>query len=141
MLNLRQNQDWKSLPTMNSFLNEFFGENNLSKGHTYNDKKANTTENEESYGILLELPGFSKEEINIEINNDIILISSDVKKTDENYKIKEFSKSSFERSFHLPDDVNVDDIEATMENGILSITLNKIKELEIKTNTIKIDIN
>lgn len=140
MLVLRKNRDWNSLPTMNSFLNEFFGKDNLSMGHTYNDKKVNITENENSYGISLELPGFSKEDIKIELNDGIISISSNVEKTDENYVRKEFTQESFERGFYLPEDVDIENIEALMENGILTVTLNKIKELEVKTKVKKIDI-
>ena len=139
MLVLRKNKDWNSLPTMGSFLNEFFGNDNLALGYNY--KRTNVTENDNSYGISLELPGFKKDDINIGIDNNVMTISSEVEKTNEDYIKREFIKSSFKNEFRLPEDVDIDNINATMENGILSITLNKIKMLEDETKSIKIKIN
>jgi len=136
MLVLRKNRNWDISPSMESFLGEFFGENNLSLNHRFNDKKENFIENENSYGIELALPGFTKEDVNIELNDGIISISSEVEKTEEN----NYFKSSFEKKYYLPEDVNDENVEASMTNGILSITLNKIKELEDTTKVKKIDI-
>ena len=144
MLVVRKNRDWNTLPTMGSFLNEFFGNDNLSLGHRYNDTKVNISEDENSYGISLALPGYNKEDVNIELKDGMISISSTQENTNEektdNYVRKEFTKSSFERSFYLPEDVNDENIVASMENGVLSITLNKIKEIENTTKVKKIDI-
>lgn len=136
MLVLRKNKDWNTTPTMESFLSEFFGENNLSLGHRFNENKVNFKEDDNSYGIELALPGFKKEDINIELNDSVISISSEVEKSDDNSTFK----SSFEKSYFLPDDVDIDNIEASMENGVLSITINKIKEVETTTKIKKIDI-
>jgi len=138
---LKRNEEWNNnLPTMNSFLEEFFGKNIITDKPRFTNKKVNITENETSYGISLEVPGFSKEDISIDLNNDIITISSHIEKVNENYIKKEFTKDSFERSFYLPEDIDVDNIDATMENGILSISLNKIKDVEDTTKVKKIDI-
>jgi len=130
---VKRKNDWNTLPTMESFLNEFFGSDNLSDGHRFNDK-VNITENENSYGLDLSLPGFSKEDIKIEINDGIISISSEVEKNEKN----SFFKSSFEKKYFLPEDADNDNIEATMENGILSITLNKKEENTTKVKYIDI---
>lgn len=138
---LKRNEEWNNnLPTMSSFLEEFFGNNIIIDKPRFTNKKVNITENETSYGISLEVPGFSKEDISINLNNDIITISSHIEKVNENYIKKEFTKDSFERSFYLPEDIDVDNIDATMENGILSISLNKIKNVEDTTKVKKIDI-
>jgi len=138
---LKRNEEWNNnLPTMNSFLEEFFGKNIITDKPRFTNKKVNITENETSYGISLEVPGFSKEDISIDLNNDIITISSHIEKVNENYIKKEFTKDSFERSFYLPEDIDIDNIDATMENGILSISLNKIKDVEDTTKVKKIDI-
>jgi HSP20 family protein len=144
MLVLRKNREWNTLPTMDSFLNEFFGNQNLSLGNKYNDTKVNISEDENSYGISLALPGYKKDDVNIQLKDGYLVISSEFEKTNEekneNYVKKEFMKSSFEKSFPLPEDVNDENIEASMEDGVLSITLNKIKEIENTTNVKKIDI-
>lgn len=143
MLVVRKNRDWNRFPTMSSFLDEFFG------GHEYihntsSRTKVNISEDEKSYGISLALPGYNKEDVNIELNEGMITISSNQESTNEekteNYVRKEFTKSSFEKSFYLPEDVNEENVEASMENGVLSITLSKIKEIENSTNVKKIDI-
>jgi len=136
MLVLRKNKNWDISPSMENFLGEFFGEKNLSLGHRFNDNKVNFTMDENSYYIELSLPGFSKEDVKIELIDGIITISSEVGKTEKN----SYFKSSFERSFNLPEDANDENIEASMENGILSISLNKIKEVEATTKVKKIDI-
>jgi HSP20 family protein len=144
MLVLRKNKEWNSLPTMDNFLNEFFGNINTSLGIGQNDTKVNISEDENSYGISLALPGYNKEDLNIELNDGLITISSKSEKSNEEktdkYIRKEFTKSSFEKSFHLPEDVNDDNVEASMENGVLTITLNKIKVLDDTTKIKKIDI-
>jgi HSP20 family protein len=121
----KRNEDWDNL------VNEFFGSTIFSSPRL--EKKVNITEDENSYGISLTLPGYSKDDINVEINDGVLTISSEI--NDENYK------SSFDKSYYLPDDVDTDSIEASLVNGILDVTLNKIKELEDKTKVIKIDIN
>jgi len=136
MLVVRKNKEWNTLPTMGSFLNEFFGNENLSLGHRFIDKNENITENDNSYKLELSLPGFSKEDIKIELNEGLIFITSEIKETDEN----NYFKTSFEKKYFLPEDVDIDNIDASMENGILSITLNKIKEVETSTKVKNIDI-
>lgn len=146
MLSIRKNKNWDMLPTMDSFLKEFFGNDFFTNeiSNTKNYEKINISENEDSYSISLALPGYSKEDIKIEINNEIISIYSEIENKNEeennSYVIKEFHKSSFKRNFNLPDDVNKDNIEASMENGILSVILNKNKVIENKTNIKRIDI-
>ena len=66
------------------------------------------------------------------MNEDILTISSEIKKEEnvqeENYSRKEFSYSSFKRSFTLPETVNEEKIEASYENGILNLILPKKEE-------------
>ena len=147
MLLVKRNKN-NGLPTMESFVNDFFGRDwlNDSLFTTNKVEKVNIAEDENSYGIELAIPGFKKEDVKIELNDGLLTISSDIenknKNEDEkdNYIRKEYHKSSFSRSFYVPDDVDTDTIEASMENGLLSVTLNKIKELEDKTNIKRIDI-
>jgi len=144
MLVLRKNRDWNTVPTMESFLNEFFGNDYLSSSRRTTDTKVNISEDENSYEISLALPGYKKEDVNIELKDGYVTISSEFEKTNEEnndkFVRKEFVKSSFERNFPLPEDVNEENIVASMEDGVLSITLNKIKEIEDTTKVKKIDI-
>jgi len=60
------------------------------------------------------------------------------KKNNCRYSVMECSYGSFSRSFTIPEDANIDNIKAKMENGVLNITINKIKEQKHKNRTIQI---
>lgn len=92
----------------------------------------NIREDEKNYILELAIPGMNKEDLKIDINEDVLTISSETKKESEDdrdgYKRKEFSYSSFCRSFYIPENVNRDKIEANYKDGILSIGLPKQEE-------------
>lgn len=92
----------------------------------------NIKEGEKEFEMELVVPGRSKEDFNIEIDDSLLSVSSEVKSDKEtkedNYTRREFSYSSFKRSFTLPDSVDSDKIKATYEDGILKFTLPKKKE-------------
>jgi HSP20 family protein len=89
----------------------------------------NIREDEKSYNLDLAVPGMDKKDLKIDINEDVLTISSESKnETEENkdgYKRKEFSYSSFCRSFYIPENVNRDKIEANYKDGILIVSLPK----------------
>ena len=73
--------------------------------------------------IYLALPGFSKEDIEIDIQGRILQISSTIEKEDENPFRKSFTKK-----WQLADDANVDEVIATMNDGLLTISFGKNTE-------------
>ena len=92
----------------------------------------NIKESDSDFGIEFAAPGKSKKDFNIEINRNVLTISS-VEKSESNqtignYTRKEFNFSSFRRSFTLPESVNTDSINASYENGILHLALPKKEE-------------
>jgi HSP20 family protein len=109
---------------------------------TRNGGLSNISENENEYLVEISAPGLKKEDIKIELENDVLKISSSVEdnkeEKNESYYRREFYKSSFERSFAIPKGVNKEQISATMDNGILIVEIPKAKE-EKKEN-IKITI-
>lgn len=92
----------------------------------------NIKENENNFEILLAAPGLTKEDFSIEIDENILKISSDIKQTEEvkeeKFSRREFNFSSFKRAFTLPETVNEDKIEASYVNGILKLSLPKKEE-------------
>lgn len=103
----------------------------------------NIREDEKNYILDLAVPGIDKNDLKIDINEDVLTISSETKnETEENkdgYKRKEFSFSSFCRSFYIPENVNRDKIEANYKDGVLAVALPKQKEEKNKiTRQIKI---
>ncbi|MDH0659751.1 MULTISPECIES: Hsp20/alpha crystallin family protein [Empedobacter] len=92
----------------------------------------NIKENEDSFEILLAAPGLNKEDFSIEIDENILKISSEFKQNeevkDEKFSRREFNFSSFKRAFTLPETINEDKIEASYVNGILQLVLPKKEE-------------
>jgi HSP20 family protein len=117
----------------------------LFKGFLINDSlengkcgcaPANVIEEENSFRIELNVPGFSKEEIKINVQKNILTIQSEKSEnqgTKSNYLSREFGTRNFERRFSLPKNVNTDEISAAFNNGILEITVPKTVEVEEKT--------
>jgi HSP20 family protein len=92
----------------------------------------NIKETDNAYTVELMAAGLKKEDFNIELDNELLTISSEVKtenNTEEGkFTKREFSYSSFKRSFTLPETVKGEDITASYENGILRIALPKKEE-------------
>jgi len=92
----------------------------------------NIKENEKSFILELAVPGIDKNDLKIDINEDILTISSESKSENEEgkdgYMRKEYSYSSFVRSFYIPENVNRDKIGANYKDGILSVELPKKEE-------------
>ncbi len=118
------------------FSTDWFGgiANENKFGH--NTPAVNVQETDDNFVIELAAPGLVKDDFNIELDNDVLIISSEAKNetTEEkdNYTRKEFSYSTFKRSFTLPDTVNSVDILASYDNGILSVKLPKKEEAKVQ---------
>lgn len=119
-------------PTVSTFFDDLFNEDsdflNLSKtGMTI--PAVNIAETTDSYNVELAVPGKSKDDFNIDVKNGSLVISSqteeDSETTEKDFKRREYSYSSFSRSFGLPQNVNKNDISATYTDGILTVRLPK----------------
>lgn len=90
---------------------------------------ANIIENEDSFQIELAAPGLQRKDFNVEVANGTVSISSEKEEEKEenrkNFHRREFSFSSFNRSFALPDNVVADEIDAKYTDGILRVTIPK----------------
>ena len=98
----------------------------------------NTIERDNQYLLEIAVPGMDKKDFEIEIQNDLISISSISKQEKEvkdnlNYNRQEFNYNSFHRTFSLPKEVDQSKIKAIYSNGILTITLPKLKEVISKS--------
>ena len=121
---------------INEFFNDDFGMNFLNRSHSV--PSVNSLENNDSFEIDLAVPGMKKEDFTIELNDKVLVISSETSNTMENDKMRlnEFNFSSFQRSFRVPDSVDHDKIKANYKNGILKIKLPKRKENISKPNRV-----
>ncbi|MGI6321774.1 MAG: Hsp20/alpha crystallin family protein [Bacteroidales bacterium] len=131
--------------TFSPFLSELFDDDffPVISSRVGSMPAANIKENEKNYTLELAVPGMDKKDLKIDINDDVLVISSESTKEEEEekegYKRKEFSYSSFCRSFYIPENVNREKIGASYKDGVLSIELPKMEEEKNKiTRKIKI---
>jgi HSP20 family protein len=102
----------------------------------------NTREGDDAYYVEVDLPGIKKEDIDIDVENNVLTISGERKvknevKEEDYYKL-ESSYGKFSRSFTLPEKVNTDKIQAQSKNGVLEVVVPKLKEQEKKAKKIKV---
>ena len=123
--------------------NQWFDDSSLVRRVT-NLPAVNITENEDHYTVALAAPGLKKDDFKIDIDGNIINISSEKEETkeqeDKKYNRKEYSYTSFQRSFTMPEDVKQDAIDARYQDGVLTVTLprTEAKKLTVaKTITVK----
>ena len=117
-----------------SLMNEIFKPDWF--GGLENDKSnvpaVNIKENEKDFELELAVPGRKKEDFRIEINENLLTISTESKTEEnvekDNYTRREFAYSSFKRAFTLPETIDEDNIKANYNNGILKFTLPKKAE-------------
>ena len=111
--------------TFSPFLSELFDDDffPVISSRVGSMPAANIKENEKNYTLELAVPGMDKKDLKIDINDDVLVISSESTKEEEEekegYKRKEFSYSSFCRSFYIPENVNREKIGASYKDGVL----------------------
>ena len=131
----------KNAPVLNPFFDNFFESDFFDNRNNGNLPSANIKEKEDQFEVELAIPGFDKDDVNIELNDNVLTVSSEKsdqsEEKDAHYSRREFQYSAFTRSFRLPDNVNEDDIKAKFNNGVLSVAIPKMKELK-KSKSIKI---
>lgn len=92
----------------------------------------NISEDKDQYKVTLAAPGLKKTDFKIDVDGNLITISSEKEdkkeEKDVRYTRQEYSYSSFSRSFTLPEDVNPEKIDASYADGILSLNLPKREE-------------
>ena len=121
---------------INEFFNDDFGMNFLNRSHSV--PSVNSLEYNDSFEIDLAVPVMKKEDFTIELNDKVLVISSETSNTIENDKMRlnDFNFSYFQRSFRVPDSVDQHKIKANYKNAILKIKLPKRKESISKPNRV-----
>ena len=101
---------------------------------TFSIPAVNIVENLTNFVLEVAIPGIKKENLIIEAEEDTLKVASkavDTKEEEEKdiqYTKREFNYTNFERSFTLPENIQIEDINASYENGVLTITLPKMEE-------------
>ena len=127
--------------SLSSWVDNFF-ENGMGTGFLSNFNTGmtlpavNIKENKDEYILELAIPGLKKSDFDIDVDNKVLSISSEIETSneekEENYTRREFGYSSFKRTFTLPDTVDSDKVNATYTDGILSVNLPKREEAKEK---------
>ena len=128
---------------LTSAIDEFFqkGFSELANSNfSFNRPSVNIIEEDDAFQVQLAAPGLKKEDFNIKVDKDQLIVAvvppakeeTEEKKDEKNYRRREFNFNGFTRSFHLPETINTDAIEATYIDGVLTIALNKKEEAKEK---------
>jgi HSP20 family protein len=116
--------------------NEWFDDSGFL-GKTMNVPAVNITEEKNQYKVELAVPGMKKDDFKIDVDGNMLTISSEKEENfeekEKRFTRKEYSYSSFSRSFTLPEEINLDKIEAKYEDGVLMLSLPRREEAKLPT--------
>ena len=104
--------------------------------------KVNVYEYDDKVGIVAEIPGLNKKQLNVDVEDGVLTISGDKHSTFEEDGAKvirrELKQSSFKRSFELGEQLDGDNIAANFKDGVLSVSIPKIEPEKPKKTYVKI---
>ena len=117
-----------------------FNQNHQSENKLYGDKaknlmKIDVKENDHDFEIFVDLPGFKKEDLKLDLTDGYITISANKTLEEEDkkkYIRKERFYGSVSRSFYVGDSVKKEDIKAKFDNGVLTLSIPKVEPKEEK---------
>ncbi|MCR5018514.1 MAG: Hsp20/alpha crystallin family protein [Bacteroidales bacterium] len=127
----RNNQSW-----MPDIFNDFF-DNTWMERPKATAPAINVIEHQDKYELELAAPGMTKADFNVHLDEDGDLVINMEKKTENkadankgHFLRREFSYTKFQQTMLLPDDANRDGIGAKVENGVLTVSIPKVKRVE-----------
>ena len=104
--------------------------------------KVNVYQYDDKIGIVAEIPGLNKKQLNVDVEDGVLTISGDKHSTfeDDGAKVlrRELKQSSFKRSFELGEQLDGDNIAANFKDGVLSVSIPKIEPEKPKKTYVKI---
>ena len=130
-MSLIKRSEWPSLVN-GTWLSDFFDNDRFFDADWMKKQSmpaVNVKESEKDFEIEVAAPGLSKKDFNVHVDKGVLTISSEKEEEKEqkekDYTRKEFSYSSFSRSFTLPENVNEEDVKASYQDGILKLSVPK----------------
>ena len=133
-------------PAFRSFFNDLWDRDDFFNRRWLRDDwtpAVNVKEEANEYEVDLIAPGLKKDDFNLNIENGVLTVSAETKKEEEekdkNFTRKEFSYKSFSRSFTLPENIDLDKVDARYEDGLLKVLIAK-KETETNGSSLKIKV-
>ncbi len=119
------------LPALLSMLDDFRGFDNSLINFYNKASDYKIEEDEKNYTIEMDMPGVKKEDLEIGIKENILSIYAERKKEDKTENKEAVVVSKYEQSFNISaKGIDIDNIQANLENGILTLTLPKKEEVK-----------
>ncbi len=120
-------------PKFSNLVERFFGKNitddTTAEQEVSTVPSVNIADENKAFEVSIAVPGLEKDDINVEIKNNNLIISSEKQynkeEKDKNWMRKEYAYASFQRIFQLPNNVNENEIQATMNKGVLTVKIAK----------------
>ncbi|MGM0451584.1 MAG: Hsp20/alpha crystallin family protein [Thermodesulfobacteriota bacterium] len=143
---LMRRDPWMTKPTLQNEINRLFDEmlpatERDQTGFFNWQPSVDTVEKDNAIEIRAELPGIKKDDISIDVRNNVLTLSGernyDEDVNEENFYRRERFYGKFQRAFTLPDNVDADKIDAQFEEGVLKITVPKTEESQTKKIEVK----
>ena len=147
MRNLVKWNPWKEMSVLQNRMNSLFSEpffrsgredEELSMGAWY--PAVDMFDNDDKIVIKAELPGMKKNDFSIDVEDRVLTLSGqrnyDNEVKEENYYRRERAYGNFKRAFHLPADVDADNIKAEFKDGVLKVEIPKPEEQKPKKITV-----
>ena len=130
------------MPGFNDVFDSIFDDTFFSDRRLSRVPAANISESKDHYHVELAAPGLRKEDFKLSLERDVLSISVEQNgqqdAQERNFNKREFSYSSFVRSFTLPESADENGIEAKYENGVLCINIPKREEAKMQSRQIEI---
>ncbi len=127
---------------VNDFFSPVFGESFLGDRFISRVPAVNVAETNEAYHIELAAPGLDKGDFKINVDGDVLTISGEKKAENRDegkkYSKREYSYTSFTRSFTLPDSIDHGSIDANYQDGVLKLTIAKKEEAKVASRLIEV---
>lgn len=146
MANIRRWSPFRDMMAMQTAMDRVFDEmrnrwEDTESGWGYN-LALDVDEDNDAYLVTTDLPGVNPEDIDVRFENGVLTINAEVNErtTEENGSkslVRERRWGRFSRSIRLPQNINVEDVDATYENGVLTLNLPKSEEAKPRQIEVK----
>jgi len=142
LVKFNNNRNQSLLPGFNDVFDSIFNDTFFNDRMVVRVPAANISESENNFHVELAAPGLKKEDFKLNLDRNVLNISVEQRGEDNNdqrnYSKREYSYSSWVRSFTLPESANADNIEASYTDGVLKIDIAKREEAKLVRRQIEI---
>lgn len=139
LIKVKNNPENRSVARQPYLFNELFTDffdNMLTNSNRQSTPAVNVSETDDQFTLEVAAPGLKKEAFKINVDNDLLTVSAENKEEksekNEKYNRREFSYSSFQRSFNIPEMIDTEKISANYQDGVITIVLPKREEAKPK---------